>query len=79
MAHDKQLLTGNAETSFIVQKPLMVRPQLPLSVREGDHIILKAGIINVSDKEVRGNARIEITDQDGNKVRTSDRTKQTRQ
>lgn len=66
MSHTKELLIGNSEASFIVQKPLMVVPNLPLFVRKGDNITLKAKIVNLTDRQVKGEARITITDETGN-------------
>ena len=74
MSHTKELLVGNAEASFIVQKPLMVIPNLPLFVREGDNITLKAKIVNLTDKQVKGEARITITDELGNHLTDKDIT-----
>ncbi|MBP5316716.1 MAG: hypothetical protein J6Y83_03325, partial [Bacteroidales bacterium] len=61
-AHDKALHSGSAERQFIVQKELMVMPQLPLFATEGDEIVLKSSVANVGARELKGTARIVIED-----------------
>lgn len=65
MSHDKELKTGSTESAIIVQKPLMVVPSVPLFVREGDKIVLKAKIVNMTDKLLSGAAHIKLTDANG--------------
>lgn len=62
LAHDKNLHSGSAEQKFIVQKELMVMPQLPLFATEGDKIVLKSMVANVGGREITGIARISIED-----------------
>ena len=40
LAHDKQLASAYSERTVITQKPLMVQPNAPRFVREGDRIEL---------------------------------------
>ena len=61
-AHDKKLHSGYAENKFIVQKELMVMPQLPLFATEGDQIVLKSMVANVGGREIKGTAKIVIED-----------------
>lgn len=63
-AHDKKLLSGLAEQKFIVQKELMVMPQLPLFATEGDQIVLKSMVANVGGRELKGTASIVFEDAD---------------
>lgn len=69
LAHDRQLHTGDAAAEFIVQKELMVVPNLPLFATEGDRIVLKSKIVNLSDREQKGTAFIELTDAAGTVLR----------
>ncbi len=62
LAHTSELGSASEEKSFIVQKELMVLPNLPLFVTEGDKIVLKSKIVNLSDKEMSGKATIELFD-----------------
>jgi TonB-dependent SusC/RagA subfamily outer membrane receptor len=59
-AHSKTLESGSATFFTQTQKQLMVRPNLPRYLREGDKITLKAQIQNLSKELQKGNARIEI-------------------
>ncbi|HMR17681.1 MAG TPA: MG2 domain-containing protein [Sphingobacterium sp.] len=65
-AHGKNLEAGSATFFTQTQKQLMVRPNLPRYFREGDRIILKAQIQNISKGKVSGNARIEIINPENN-------------
>ena len=68
LAHDKRLFTGNAEAAFVVQKELMVMPSLPLFATRGDRLVLKSKLVNLSDKELKGTAYVEILDAQGRKL-----------
>lgn len=69
LAHDKRLFVGETSTEFVVQKELMVMPNVPLFVTEGDRLVLKAKIVNLSSRELRGTAYIELLDADGKKLK----------
>lgn len=62
MAHTRDLKSGMEIKSFVVQKELMVVPNIPLFVREGDKIILKSKVVNLSNVEKKGTAHIELYD-----------------
>ncbi|MCA5005570.1 alpha-2-macroglobulin family protein [Sphingobacterium bovistauri] len=65
-AHSKTLESGSATFFTQTQKQLMVRPNLPRYLREGDKITLKAQIQNLSKEIQKGNARIEIINPESN-------------
>ena len=69
MAHDKRLFVGDASAEFVVQKELMVMPNVPLFVTEGDRLVLKAKVVNLSNKEMKGTAYIELSDASGKKLK----------
>ena len=69
LAHDKRLFTGEASAEFVVQKELMVMPNVPLFVTEGDRLVLKAKVVNLSSREARGTAYVELTDENGKKLK----------
>ena len=69
LAHDKRLHTGDASAEFVVQKELMVLPNVPLFVTEGDRLVLKSKIVNLSNREIKGTAYIELSDENGKKLR----------
>ncbi|MEP6675398.1 MAG: alpha-2-macroglobulin family protein [Ferruginibacter sp.] len=67
MAHTKDLASGYSEQKVITQKDLMVQPNAPRFMREGDRMEFSAKIVNLSDKEVTGQATLELLDAATNK------------
>ncbi|MFT3980010.1 MAG: alpha-2-macroglobulin family protein [Ferruginibacter sp.] len=62
LGHTKELASGYSEQTVITQKPLMVQPNAPRFIREGDDMELVAKIVNMSDKEITGTAQLELID-----------------
>ena len=60
LAHTKDLASGYAEKTVITQKDLMVQPNAPRFLREGDRMEFSAKIVNLSDKEVSGQAELQL-------------------
>ncbi|MEP7079641.1 MAG: MG2 domain-containing protein, partial [Ginsengibacter sp.] len=60
LAHTKDLASGYAEKSVITQKDLMVQPNAPRFLREGDKIEFSAKIVNLGGKEVSGQAELQL-------------------
>ncbi len=60
LAHTKDLASGYAEKTVITQKDLMVQPNAPRFLREGDKIEFSAKIVNLGDKEVSGQAELQL-------------------
>ena len=67
LAHDKELASGYTEKTVITQKPLMVQPNAPRFIREGDRMELVTKVVNLSDKEITGTAQLELIDAVTNK------------
>ncbi len=61
-AHDKQLRSGRLEATAVTSRPLMVRPNPPRFVREGDRIEFPVMVINRSDEVQRGTVRLRFVD-----------------
>ncbi len=61
-AHTKELASGYAENKIITQKPLMVQPNAPRFMREGDRMEFSAKIVNLSENEITGTAQLELLD-----------------
>lgn len=59
-AHTKDMSTGYLEGRIKTQKDLMVMPNLPRFLRQGDNIIISTKIANLSDKQLNGTAKIEL-------------------
>src|SRR5690606_21579247 len=60
LAHTKDLASGYAEKTVITQKELMVQPNAPRFLREGDKMVFSAKIVNLGDKEVTGQAELHL-------------------
>lgn len=60
LAHTKDLASGYAEKTVITQKELMVQPNAPRFLREGDKMVFSVKIVNLGDKEVTGQAELHL-------------------
>lgn len=68
LAHDKVMRNGLLVDEAVAQKTVMVQPNMPRFLREGDKATIVAKLSNTSDKKVSGNARMQIIDPETNKV-----------
>ncbi|MEI2750880.1 MAG: alpha-2-macroglobulin family protein [Ferruginibacter sp.] len=62
LAHTTDLASAYAEKTVVTQKPLMVQPNAPRFLREGDKIELSAKLVNMSEKELTGTLQLELFD-----------------
>ncbi len=62
LAHTKDMRFGTVTANLVTRKELMVTPNLPRFLREGDAMEINARISNVSDENMVGNATIEFFD-----------------
>ncbi|MBD3638284.1 MAG: hypothetical protein HUJ25_13105 [Crocinitomicaceae bacterium] len=62
MAHTQDLKIGNISEEVVTQKDLMVVPNAPRFLREGDKITLSSKISNLSDKDLEGVIQLELID-----------------
>ncbi|RYD97642.1 MAG: alpha-2-macroglobulin, partial [Sphingobacteriales bacterium] len=62
LALTKDLAFGTKETELITQKPLMVQPNLPRFLRQGDHFEIVSKVVNLTGKELTGQAQLELFD-----------------
>jgi hypothetical protein len=60
LAHTKDLASAYAEKTIVTQKDLMVQPNAPRFLREGDKMEFSAKIVNMSGKELKGNAELQL-------------------
>jgi uncharacterized protein YfaS (alpha-2-macroglobulin family) len=60
LAHTKDLQIGLTENEVVTQKELMVLPNPPRFFREGDQITYTAKVSNLTQKAMRGQARLEL-------------------
>ena len=68
LAHDKEMRNGLLVDEAVAQKTVMVQPNMPRFLREGDKATIVAKLSNTSDKKVSGNVRMQILDAETQKV-----------
>ena len=68
LAHDKEMRNGLLVDEAVAQKTVMVQPNMPRFLREGDKSTIVVKLFNTSDKKMSGNARMQILDPETNKV-----------
>ncbi|MFI5152349.1 MAG: alpha-2-macroglobulin family protein, partial [Chitinophagales bacterium] len=66
LAHTKDLAFGYSEKTIITQKELMVQPNPPRFIRQGDHLELPVKIVNLSDTEMTGQVQLQLIDPTSN-------------
>ncbi|HVT84137.1 MAG TPA: alpha-2-macroglobulin family protein [Chitinophagaceae bacterium] len=62
LAHTKDLAFGYSTKEIVTQKQLMVQPNAPRFLREGDRVEFSAKIANLTDKELTGSAELQLFD-----------------
>jgi hypothetical protein len=62
LAHNKNLESTTKNMSTVTQKELMVIPNAPRFLREGDEIIISTKIANLAGKVLSGQAKLELVD-----------------
>jgi len=62
LAHSKDLAFGYSEKTVVTQKQLMVQPNVPRFLREGDHMDLAVKVVNLTDSEMTGQMVLQLTD-----------------
>jgi hypothetical protein len=62
LAHTKDLAFGSYSIHIITQKKLMVQPNAPRFLREGDNMEFSSRLVNLSDKEITGRVIFELID-----------------
>lgn len=60
LAHTKDLAFGYSQKEIVTQKQLMVQPNPPRFLREGDQLAFNAKIVNLSEKQLSGNAELQL-------------------
>lgn len=62
LAHTKEVQYAQKTLTTVTQKELMVLPNAPRFLREGDQIVFSSKISNLSDKNLNGIAQLQLTD-----------------
>lgn len=60
MAHTKELASAYSTNTTVTQKELMVQPNAPRFLREGDRMEFSAKIVNLTNKEITGTSQLEL-------------------
>lgn len=62
LAHTKDAAFGSNVKEVVTQKELMVQPNMPRFLREGDKMEFSSKIVNLTDKEITGQAELQLVD-----------------
>ena len=62
LAHTKDLEYGLLEKELVTRKDLMVFPNSPRFVRQGDTVIFSAKIFNMADRDLSGSVKLDLID-----------------
>lgn len=62
LAHTKEGALGYSSKEIVTQKQLMVQPNAPRFLREGDKMEFSAKIVNLTEKELTGQAELQLVD-----------------
>ncbi|REE80469.1 alpha-2-macroglobulin family protein [Lutibacter oceani] len=62
LGHTKELASATKTLTSVTQKELMVLPNPPRFLREGDELIFSGKISNLTDKTLEGTAQLVLTD-----------------
>ena len=60
-AHNNELMSGYFEKFVQTQKPLMVVPNMPRFLREGDLVVLSAKVVNMGEERQSGQVKLTLT------------------
>lgn len=66
LAHTKDLAFGFSQKEMVTQKELMVQPNMPRFLRQGDRLEMVTKVVNLSDKELTGQVQLELFDATSN-------------
>ena len=62
LSHTKELAFGYNSKEIVTQKQLMVQPNPPRFLREGDKTEFSTKIVNLTEKEFTGQAELQLFD-----------------
>ncbi len=66
LTHTKEAAFGSSTKEIVTQKELMVQPNPPRFLREGDKMEFSSKIVNLTDKELTGTAELQLFDAETN-------------
>ncbi|MDB5251344.1 MAG: alpha-2-macroglobulin [Flaviaesturariibacter sp.] len=62
LAHTRDLSFGLDAREMVTRKELMIQPNAPRFLRQGDHLEFTTKIVNLSDREMTGQVQLELID-----------------
>jgi uncharacterized protein YfaS (alpha-2-macroglobulin family) len=68
LAHDKDMNYGSLESNIVAKKTVMIQPNLPRFIRQGDRTSFASRIANTSERKVSGTARITFINPDNDQT-----------
>ena len=68
LAHTKDMYYGSIEATTVAQKDVMIQPNIPRFLREGDQATIAARIFNISEKNLTGKAKLRLLNAETNAV-----------
>lgn len=68
LAHDKAFNYGNITAEAVASKTVMVMPNLPRFIREGDKATIATRLVNTSERRVSGTTRLQFLDPETEKL-----------
>lgn len=74
IAHDKQVRHGYIETQAVASKPVMVTPNVPRFLRQGDKAVLATRITNTTSQTQKGQTVLQLINAETGKVVIEQRT-----
>ena len=74
LAHDSLMNHGFINADAVASKAIMVQPNMPRFLREGDKATISTRIFNTTNKDVNGKVRLELLDPETEKVLSTEET-----
>jgi hypothetical protein len=62
LTHTKNLSFGYSSKEIITQKQLMVQPNAPRFIRQGDKMSFSSKVVNLTENELKGQAELQLVD-----------------
>lgn len=60
LAHTRNMAMGYSTKEIVTQKEMMVQPNMPRFIREGDKLQFSTKVVNLSNKEVTGIVKLQL-------------------
>ena len=68
VAHTKEMFYGQIEDEIVAQKDVMIQPNVPRFLRDGDKATITARVFNTGKKQLTGKAVLKLLDPETNAV-----------